>query len=44
MIIGEREGTQFKIKLSVFKKKICLYLYNTFVSVKVLGILFPNLK
>ena len=43
MIIGGRDGTQFKIKLPVFKKKICLHLYNNFVSVSLLGILFPSL-
>ena len=31
MFVGER-GTQFKIKLLVFKKKECSYLYNNFVS------------
>ena len=36
-------GTQFKIKLPVFKKKECPYLYNNFF-VKVLGTLFPNLN
>ena len=45
MIIGEREGTQFKIILTVLKKKkICLNLYNYFVSVKGLGILFLSLN
>ena len=39
MIVGEREGTQFKIELPV-----CLYLYNNFGSVCVLGMLFSNLK
>ena len=37
-------GDPFKIKLQVFKKKICLHLYNKFVSVQVLGILFPTLN
>ena len=36
--------SQFKIKLSVLKTKICLCLCNNFIPVKVLGILFPGLK
>ena len=33
MIVGEREESQFSIRLRVFKKKIYFYLYNNFVSV-----------
>ena len=44
MIIEEGEGTQFKIKLPVFKKNIYLHLYNDFVSVEMLEILFPSLN
>ena len=43
MFVGER-GTQFMIKLPVFKKKKCSYLCNNFVSLEALKMLFRSLN
>ena len=44
MIVGEREEIQLMIKLPVFQNKKCLLLHNNFVSISMLGILFPRLN
>ena len=39
----KKRGNQFKIKLPVFRNKICLHFNNNFVSAQVVEILFPRI-
>ena len=43
LVCDQKRGSQFLIKMPVFKKKNCSYLCKIFVPISVLWILFPSL-